>query len=361
VQFLLEEDDMTKRIDEAAAKEQVLGWLALFCERLLPGTVRRIIMWKRLPPHALPEMCDEARQELALDSLQHFWQLAVQPRPVVHARWMRLAERVIYRHWVAKRATASLPADAIAPPEAALVGDELDLPELEALRNGRTNVVGSAARRGVTPRRLRKQLDDIAERLGRGTDHHAFWCTRLAEALTGLAADLLRDRGCVQLLPRQRQPPDPVARLRRIRRMAVRFHIRPATLRERSILRRWLGSPRLDGDAPRRLLEHAVQLAPFDRAAWLWLFEACVADGDLRAAARALRKCRQLAAPTVASSTLARARLLEARGHHERAIAGVVRAARRWPRDKVLRELRTAVAATSRDLATTTETAWSKA
>lgn len=327
---------MVHRIDEQTARDQALAHLAEFCDRYLSGTVRRIIGWKRLSSRALPEMCDEARQELAVDCLQNCWQLATQPRALLHARWMRLVERLIYRLWVAPQPWQPLPTDLVAPPEWCLTSGAVPVPELEALRNGRPNVTGSARRRGITPRSLRAQLDAIAQRLGHGNSHHAFWCARLAEAMTGLAADLLRDQERVHLLPRPRRPPDPRGRLRRIRRMVGRFPIRPATLRERSVLRRCLGNPHLDAKAPRRLLLQAVQLAPFDRAGWLWLFEACLADGDLAAAASALRQCRLRCAPSAAASTLARARLLEARGRLDRAIALVLRAAQRWPRDPTL-------------------------
>src|SRR5262249_920536 len=75
------------------------------------------------------------------------------------------------------------------------------------------------------------------------------------------------------------------------------------------------GRPRAREERGRgRLLAAAVALAPHDAAAWLWLFEACVVDGDLAAAASAVRRCRHHAAPRPAAAVLARARLLEMRG-----------------------------------------------
>ncbi|MGB3967461.1 MAG: hypothetical protein WBO45_12100, partial [Planctomycetota bacterium] len=158
---------MTRRIDDSTARARALDHLALFCDRILPGTVRRIIAWKQLSPRALPDMCDEARQELAVDCLQNYWQLAVQPQPLLHARWMRLAERMIYRQWVARR-WQTLDESVPARPERCLSSGGIATPVLDALRNGRANVMGSARRRRVTPRSVRAQLDEIAERLGQG-------------------------------------------------------------------------------------------------------------------------------------------------------------------------------------------------
>lgn len=340
-------EPMTQRLDDDTTRQQALTHWHDFCSRFLPGTVRRIAAWKGLSLQRQAELRAELRQELAADCLQHAQQVVLQPTAVRHGRWMRLAERYVYRNYVAvprqqpPTEAACLPAEPGVPPLLATP------PDLEVIGNGRRNLLGTAKRHGIDARSLRRHLDWLAERLGDGDEHRDFWRARLAEALTGLAADLLRDRDQVHLLPRARGRPDPAGRLRRMRRMLVHFHIRPATQRERTILRRWLRRPALDAAAPRRLLESAVTLAPGDRATWLWLFEACLVDGDLRAAAAALRRCRQQAAPTAAAATLARARLLEARGRHQRAIAVVRRGARRWPRDAALRT----VAARLADLA----------
>ncbi len=324
------------RLDEDAVRAQALAQLDGFCTRILPGTLRRIIRWKRLPQQSLPELQDEVRQELAVDCLQHGAQLVLLPDACRHSRWMRLAERFIYRTFVTRVPTTPVTEDLPAPAMGGFVASEPHLPRFDRLANGRANKAGTARRLGLSTRGLRRQLDAIAEQVGQGPTQHVFWQARLAEALTGLASDLLRDRHALHVLPRQRPCPDPAGRWRRLRRLAGRFPIQPATLRERSVLRRWRKLPLHDPSAPRRLLQNAVALAPHDCAGWLWLFEACLLDGDAAAAAMALRKCRHHAPPTVLASTLARARLAEVRGALARARGILQRAVRRWPRDTEL-------------------------
>lgn len=329
---------MTRPPDDDTLRQQALSHWHYFCSCLLPGTVRRIAAWRRLPRANHADLQAELQQELAADCLEHAEQIVGQPPAVRHGRWMRLAERFIYRHCIATPrppappGTGQEPAGPCEAPELPFADD------LVTLRNGRRNLRRTAAGRGVNERSLRCHLDRLAERLGADGEHRAFWRQRLAEALTGLAADLLRDRGQVHLLARARRRPDPAGRLRRLRRMAVHFHIRPATLQERSILRRWLRPGAVAGDgAPRQLLESAAALDPGAGAVWLWLFEACLVERDLRAAARALRLGRHFAAAPGAACTLARARLLQTRGRPDAARALVRRGARRWPRERSLR------------------------
>lgn len=324
---------MTSTPDEAASAALTL--LATFCTRILPGTVRRIASWKRLPRGALAELQAEVRQELAIDCLEHGALVVALSPAQRHARWMRLAERWIYRQHVSRRG-AAMPHDAPAPPGACFPAAPLPEPEFVPLANGRTNLTATAARSGLRVKRLQRQLEQWARHLGCDAAHDAFWRARLAEALAGLGADLLRDRGQVRLLPRRRHAPDPEGRLQRLRRLSARFHVRPSTAPERSLLRRWLRQRDLDGKAPRRLLAAAATLAPHDAAAWLWLFEACLADGDVAAAAAAVRQCRRLAAPLPLADALARARLLEARGRLRAATALLHRAAARHPRHRTL-------------------------
>jgi hypothetical protein len=316
-----------------------------FCSRILPGIVRRIAAWKRLTRTEQGELVEELQQELAADCLEHAALIAAQPPRERHGRWIRIVERFTYRNYVVARRHVACPSELAREAEPAIGVPATELPPLERLANGRRNLRGTAARWGTDERALRTRLDAVAEGLGADHEHRAFWRARLAEALTGLAADLLRDRGEVHLVPRARRRPDPAGRMRRIRRMLVHFHVRPSTLRERTILRRWLW-PRASqpSDAPRQLLEAAATLAPGDRATWLWLFEARLAAGDLRGAAAAVRRCRELGAPVTASA-LARARLLEARGRPARAVQLVQRAARRWPRDRALARVAAELAA----------------
>ena len=260
---------------------------------------------------------------------------------------MRLAERWIYRHHVSRR-PAAIPDDAPAPAGACTAAAPLPVPDLVSLANGRSNLTATAARSGQRVKRLQRQLESWARRLGCDAEHDAFWRARLAEALTGLAADLLRDRGQVALVPRARHRPDPTGRLLRLKRLSARFHVRPSTALERSLLRQWLRHPPLDERAPARLLAAAVTLAPHDASTWLWLFEAAIADRDLAAASTAVWRCRQLAAPRPAATLLARARLLEARGRLPAAAALLTRAAARLPREPTLARIAADVARTLR-------------
>jgi len=210
--------------------------------------------------------------------------------------------------------------------------------------NGRSNLAASALQNGQRLEVLQGKLERVVARAGRGPDYHEFWRARLAEALVGLAADLLLDRGALHVLPRARRCPDPRGRLRRIRAIVSRFHVLPSTIDVRRAARPWVRRPRLDGDAPLLLLEEAVRLLPFAPGAWLWLFEAHVAAGHLRSAVRALRRCRSCGGER-AAILLARARLLEARGRWPAAIALLRRAARRWPLETRVRQALATVSA----------------
>lgn len=277
--------------------ETALRHLATFCERLLPSTLRRIIAWKRLPPLTLPDLAEDVYQELALDCLQHADAIVALPPRNRHLRWMRIAERWIYRCRVQPGRAMRLQDDAWpAPP----IGDDLRIMpwlEMVALDNGRRNLGATAARHGMRVRELREAIDDHATAAGHDEDYHAFWQRRAAEAMTGLAADLLRESGQLVLLPRRRRSPDPVARLTRLRHLAGRFPVRPVTRPVRVMLQPWVRRPKLNERSPRRLLHAALHLTPRSAAACLWLFEACLCDADLPAAARALRQARAAADP----------------------------------------------------------------
>jgi hypothetical protein len=227
------------------------------------------------------------------------------------------------------------------------VAAETDLasrPNVVVMGNGRLNLTASAASERKEARRLRQELEILATELGCDAQYLTFWRLRLAEALTGLAADLLRDRGAVRLVARHRPAPDPRGRLRRIRRIATHFRARTSTREVRAVLRDWVRRPRLDAHAPRRLLEHATSLHPTAAATWLWLFEACLAEDDLGAASRAIRKGHLAGADRVAI-TLARARLLEARDQWPAAAALIRRARNRWPHDARLARIQAAIKA----------------
>lgn len=316
--------------------EQAMALLAPFCTRLLPGTLRRIIAWKRLPRTALPDLTEDVHQELALDCLQHAEAILALPANNRHLRWMRVAERWVYRTRVQPSREHRLIEDSWATPEAREDLRSMPWLDMVALHNGRRNLGATAARHGMRVRELQRAIDDHTAAAGYDEDHYAFWRQRAAEALTGLAADLLRESSPLLLLSRRRRRPDPVARLLRLKQLAQRFPVRPVTRSVRVVLQPWVRRPRLDERSPRRLLAAALRLTPQSAAAALWLFEACVCDGDLAAAARALRQAQHSERPPHGSITLARARLLEVRGRPQAAVALVRRAHRRWRCDHAL-------------------------
>jgi hypothetical protein len=332
---------------EAAADRttpgDALALLDPFATRILPGIVRRIAGWKRLPIGELPDLIAELRQELAVDCLQYGGLLAGLPPAERHGRWIRLAERWVYRYRCGICPRRSQPIeDDLPAPELPAEGPavRLRLDDLSLLANGRCNVTATAARTGRKRVALRAELEATARALGYDDTWLAFWCARAAEALTGLAADLLRDREQVLLVPRARPMPAPDVRLLRIRRLGGRFQVRPGTIEVRRLLKRWRRSAQLDTVSPRILLEDATALAPWQAGAWLWLFEACLVAADPRGAALALRRGRSTAAADRGATLLARARLLEARDRWPAAVALLRRGARRLPQhDGVRRAL----------------------
>jgi len=331
---------------EQMRRAEALALLEVFTKRILPGAIRRIAAWKGITRGQIPDLTDEVRQELAVDCLSHTDTVVQLPTAQRHARWLRTAERWIYHHRVGRSKNTAMP-DTPLPARSHAVAAEADLasrPNVVVMGNGRLNLAASAASDGKEARRLRKELELLATELGCDEQYLAFWRLRLAEALTGLAADLLRDRGAVRLLARHHPAPDPRGRLRRIRRIAAHFRVRATTREVRAVLCHWVRRPRLDAHAPRRLLEHSTGLHPTAAAPWLWLFEACLAEADLGAALRAIRKGRFAGADRIAI-TLARARLLEARDQWPAATALIRRARDRWPRDARLARIQAAIKA----------------
>lgn len=328
----------------------VLALTQAFVERQLPWTVRRVAAWRSLPRNRVPELTADVAQELALDALQHAELLLTMPEAERSRRWHRLAERWLYheRMHSSRLSSAQLPEARTEPGTAdAPAGHDLPVAQEAMVRlgNGRTNYRVTAARIGTNPRTLKRRLDHWADRHGRGGTFLSFWEARAAEAMTGLAADLLQQQARLTLVRRRRQRPSPEARLRRLRRIARRFPLRPSTRATRALLRPWLRWADLRTFRPRPLLESALRLAPQATATWLWLFEAAFVDGDLGAALRAIRSARHLAAPTPREQVLARARVLEARGRLAAAAALLERARSRWPADGCLVEVAARLAA----------------
>lgn len=338
---------MASENDRPAERERALALLAEFTTRVLPGILRRIGVWKGISPAALQELDADVRQELTLDCLSRPDVVLGASAAARHARWIRLAERWIYHQHVRprRRETPADP-DALAAPErhtgpdAVGEGRPPQLPRLEIvqLKNGRCNLRASAERTGTSVGAMRRQLDRLATRLRDGCETTMFWRRRLAEALTGLGADLLRQSTPLDLLPSRHAAPDPKARLRRIRRLARRFPLHVTPLEIRRTLTCWTRRPPRGPAAAQLALEQATTLVPDRAEGWLWLFEAHFAAGARAAALTALCTGRRRAARRRCGRfVLARARLLESRGRLAGAVALVARAARRTPADGRLR------------------------
>ncbi|HEB53729.1 MAG TPA: hypothetical protein ENI87_10805 [bacterium] len=304
-----------------------------FCQRVLPGVLRRISQWKGIPPHRLQDWQDDLQQELYLDVLEHAEANRALGRRDRHQRWMRLVQRLVYEHtrWHQRRQPF------VGEPCAGERGAErvdVTLPEFVALSNGRVNIAATARRARTARRSLREQFDRLAAQLGWDRERELFWVARAAEALTGLAADLLRQDPRLHLLEPCTRQPAPQRRVQRLRRLARRFPVHPSTRAVRSALRPWQRHRAPDHVPPRLLLEQATGLLPAWAPAWAWLFEACCLAGDLRAAARAVRRLHRLTRHPRRAALLARARLLDLRGRRAAAAALLTRAARRTRPDR---------------------------
>jgi len=321
-------------------RDEALALLQGFTARILPGILRRIGGWKGIPTAALRELGEDITQELTLDCLEDPAAIVKGPTEVRHARWIRRAERWVYhQHVRPHRRGATADPDTIAAPAQRTRSDQVgEAPPvgIVQLKNGRCNLHASAERSGSSIRAVRRQLDHLANRL-RETTPLLFWQRRLAEALVGLGADLLRLCYPLHLLPTGRPCPDPAARRRRIRRLASRFPLHRTPLEVRKILACWNRPANRAAATARRALQQATRLCPERPEGWLWLFEAAVVDGDFATAARTLRTCRRWARPNAGRVVLARARLLEVRGNLPAAVALLARAYRRWPHEARLR------------------------
>lgn len=344
------------------ASDQALAHLDEFCQRILPGALRRVASWKGIRLRRQQDLLADLRQELVLDCLEHPDQVCGLDRRDRHGRWFRVVERSLYRLQVRDARVAEGDAGLELVPERrtgdhvtdGLLADTL-LPELQQpdrwlLRqllqggdqfgNGRCNLSATADRLGVHVRRVRELWEQMAERLGFGRQFLAFWRRRLAEAALGLAADLLRDTGALHIHgDHERGLPDPAGRHRRIRRIRSTVRVRPLP-RELTHWLRTLSRPHRDLATVQELLDGAEALAPSNAAVPLWRFEACILAGDLAGAARSVRRARRMRAPAV-PVVLARARLLEARGRDAIAARLLSRALQRHRGDgRILTALR---------------------
>lgn len=330
-----------------------LELLEPFSQHILPGTVRRIAAWRHLPRSTSLDHLQELRQELALDCLEHPQEIVELPAIERHRRWMRIADRWIHAQLRQVSRRRGLDPDEVAAHDQPIAED---LPELPAalranrLRNGRCNVSEAARVSTSSKHSLHLQLDALATRMGRGKRYVAFWNNRLGEAITGLAADQLILAGAVRVVARRRARPDPRGRINRLRRLQRSVPVWRHAMHLRRALRTVLPGPGVNPPSPRQLLEVAAELCPAAHATWLWLFEARIAEGDVLAAAAALRRARHAAEREAterwhAAHALARCRLREARGDFGGALRALDRACRRWPHQGQLLRVRDALTA----------------
>ena len=296
-----------------SARRSALFLLERFHRRLLPGVLRRIGAWKGISPQQLTDLQEDVLQELHVDCLEHPGEVTSMSPQQRHARWMQLSERTVYRLRRHLRRCSALPDDCTAkdvePSQGAATPP---MPPLVTLCNGRANVAASAKAAGLGRRAMRGQLDRIAAQLGWDDRERRFWTRRAAEALIALAADALRASGVTEAPP-QSPAPDPATRRARLRRLAQRFPVQPATSRVRRALQPWLRGRRAD-PAPADLLRDAIELAPDLAAGWLWLFEVHDANADHASAAAALRRASRCPDLPRSWLLLARSRLLRQRG-----------------------------------------------
>ncbi len=196
------------------------------------------------------------------------------------------------------------------------------------LKNGRMSLRATARGLGVSTNALTALRARVAEALGHDDERETYWRGRLAEALCSMAAAWLRDDGVLNLWDdASRRGFEPERCRTRLARIKEALALRPPAPETRQALELVLAPTdelpiALD---PRELLRIATRLAPRDAGIVLWRFEAEIVASDLRAAARSLRRARRLRADAV-PVTLARARLLEARGKLDAARALLARA-----------------------------------
>jgi hypothetical protein len=319
-----------------------LDCLEQFYRLAMPAAVRKLRQWQGLSRTHHSDLVDDLAQEVAADFVAHRATLEAMPRDARHERWLRLLGRSHYRlrgRELASAQRTDTDVDKIAIEVEEMTQQRPPLPSSDAkfaaavlqhgvhLKNGRLNELITAHSIGLTPLQFRRRGEQLVAAL-QGTRVIEFWRRRLVEALLGLAADVLRDRACVLICGEgTRNRPDPHARLQRVLRIRERLRFLPVDIALRRVLLRY-GKGRRDLLDPHRALDSALELAPRAPHAHLWRFELAVARADLARAAQALRMARACGADAVAV-VLARARLLEVRGHEAAARALLRRARQR--------------------------------
>lgn len=316
-----------------------------FRARVLPGLLRKLLLWKGLDRTRHADLIEDLSQELFLDCIQHGAEIISLPERERHTRWLRLLERCVYRQHIRSDrrrdhdvAVEYVSTEGESPSQVETDPVDacgLDLPPTQQrflrqlqdsaayLKNGRINSRQSALNLGLRDGTFKHAWGEIAANLGFDDECLEFWRQRLVEALVGLAADLLRDAQLVHVHgePRRRRP-DPAGRIRRIRKLRDAIGSRPLPADIKSVLSHYRRGHLCR--SPLLILGDAASLRPDSAAVQLWLFEAALSEGNLTAASQALRAARHTDAEPV-RILLARARLLQFRGRS---------AAARWLLDR---------------------------
>lgn len=326
---------MKTHLEAADPTATAVALVEQFLHERLPAVMRWAHKRQAHGSGRLREARDDVGQDLRLDAVVHAREIVALPEEERTRRWYRLADRLLHR--TLARPERELPALPLADrrPSGAW-SKAAPMPWADAeramLHNGRLCLSALALAHGADRRAVRARWSRAATALGAGDDYASFWKRRLAEAFTGLAADLLRDRELVHVLPRRRMAPDPRGRLRRIERIRSALSVRPSDRLLRTCFA--LVRKRKSGGwpPPAMLLELAQTLWPEWPDAALWRAEAAIAAEDPAAAIAALRRARRLGADATAIA-LGRARVLALRGNEGAAAALLQRLRRRRPGD----------------------------
>jgi hypothetical protein len=340
------EDAIMQHDEVGPMRELALLALASFTERLLYGQIRRHGRCARATTERRRQLHAEIQQELRADCVEHAAEILSLPIRERHSRWFRMAERWLYReHRSASCGDDGDQADIRSPDGfLALLRAEAERMAEQALGSAaydrptdqRDSVSSFARRVGLSRTDARDVWAQTATQIGYDEAYFAFWRRRLAEALTGLAADRLRDSGRLCLLPRRRAKPDPMTRSRRVQRIVERLRVAPQPHDIRKALAMLQRRRAIHRRSPAELLAAAARLDPKSPTIELWRFESAMADNDMLAAARALRRARRRSADPVAVA-LSRARLAAMRRGHAAGRAILARAIERHPSDERLR------------------------
>ncbi len=324
-------------------RDRALAALDHFLQRLLPYHLRRSSRWRHACPELRRQLAVELQQELTLDCLLCAAEIDAMPMREQNRRWFQRTDRWLYYERIAGRALEVVPAAtttggfaSAAEAESEQLAEQVEAPLPEAHGTTSRSVTAFAARIGASRKKARATWAKTARSLGFGPDYFAFWRQRLAEALTGLAADLLLDARVMVTLPRKRRAPDPSGRRRRIRCILKMLAVAPIASELALPIAHAKVRRKMRAVTPATLLEAAEKLDPWNPAIPLWRFEAAVVERDFRAASHALRRARLRTLDPVAVA-LSRARLLAVRGRAGAALRLLQRGAARRPDDARLR------------------------